>query len=157
MRYTIELKNHTAKVAISGGLTDQSEASLKQLNRELAGKVRHVDFDCAGIDGINSTGVAYWVAMLQEMEHGISYEFSRCSIFFMDYANLITDITNGAPIVSFFAPMKCQTCGKPASPLLLTESVDRRRGFGQHACPHCQGALVSEVDPEDYLMFLEEA
>ena len=156
MKYKIDSKADTARVSIIGALNEQCQTPLQQLVRELAGKVRHVDFDCSEIDGINSTGVAHWVTMLQDLDKGISYEFSRCSIFFIDYANLITEITNDAPIVSFFAPMKCPSCGLSESPLLLTQDVDPVRGFGVVNCSRCKVALISEVDPSDYLMFLED-
>lgn len=156
MEYALDHKKDAARVLITGGITEKSAVPLQKMVAELRGKVKHVDFDCSGVNAINSTGVAHWVGMLQELDNGISYEFSRCSIFFVDYANLIPDITNDAPIVSFYAPMKCEACGKGHAPLLLTADVDLERGFGLHKCSACKGTLVGEVDPEDYLSFLEE-
>ncbi len=153
MKYTLNESGGKAKVTLAGDIAAGIENDLNKLKGEI--KAGHVDFDCAGIQMINSVGIRHWRQFLKELSAKASVEFHRCPTYFVDYANMVPDLTEMGVIVSFYAPLRCPNCAKSAPLLLVSKDVDPEVGYGSHQCPKCATKLEPEVPAEDYLAFLD--
>lgn len=153
MKYTHNESGGKVKVTLTGDITAGIESDLAKLKGQIKGG--HVDFDCAGVQMINSVGIRHWRQFLKELSGRATVEFHRCPTYFVDYANMVPDLTEMGVIVSFYAPLRCPDCAKSQPVLLVSKDVDPEAGYGSHKCSKCGSELEPEVPAEDYLAFLD--
>src|SRR5262245_10323608 len=140
MEFSVSQSQDKADVLLEGTIDESAGAPLTRLRKTLVGSKRVV-FDCQGVSNINSTGLRLWVEFLKSLRGALAYEFQRCSVYFVDYANMSPGLVRDAGIHSFFAPFRCPSCNTSHELLLERTQLPENGGFGEHACPKCSTAL----------------
>jgi len=138
-------------VEVKGALSGDVSAALTDLSKKLP-EGALVRFDLAGVSAMNTRGLRSWANFLRGLK--MPYEFHRCSVFFVDSANLIAEVLGKGKVISFHAPMTCASCRKSREVLLETAALEGDESFGEHRCESCRSPLEPEVSPPDYLVFL---
>jgi ABC-type transporter Mla MlaB component len=141
---------------LKGSLNEDAGGALAQTLDALRATPSRscIAIDCAGIQAINSPGVALWLSFIDRLSRTYRTVFRNCSIFFVDYLNMVQSLAQGGEVISFFAPFHCSACGKAAEILLETKTVAETSSLGSQRCPGCGGALAQDIATEDYCAFL---
>lgn len=82
-------------MGLKGDLVAGIESELEKLSKSIKGG--HVVFDCENVGTINSLGIRAWKNFLDKVATKATIEFQRCSLDFVDAANLVSDIQTPRP------------------------------------------------------------
>ncbi|HEY3357351.1 MAG TPA: PilZ domain-containing protein [Polyangia bacterium] len=142
------------RVYLEGDFVESTD--FERLGHQLA---QRVEFDAAGVRYINSQGSRLWTAFLRELDEGVAYTFSRCSVAFATQASMVVGFLGRGRVVSFMAPYRCEACDRDEVRLLQTAALTAE-GHGpvvpRFRCHECSGPLVLDELPERYFAFLQD-
>jgi hypothetical protein len=133
------------------GVIDES-ADLTFLE-QLVGPVR---LNMRGIRRINSYGVRAWIEAVRRVPSGVALELVECPPSVIDQINMVAGFAGRGRVVSFLAPMICESCGNEKEQLFLTEDYRRERRLPDVRCPRCAAAMQVDDLEEQYLLFARE-
>jgi serine/threonine protein kinase/DNA-directed RNA polymerase subunit RPC12/RpoP len=139
-------------LALAGKLNEGFQGEV--LARDLAGRVI---IDLAGVERITSFGVREWLHMLTEAAPRVSeLYFFRCAEPIVNQMSMIRGFSGEGRIVSFYAPYRCDACGKGFTHLFDAEAdaeaIRAARPPAQR-CPRCGQESSFDDDPASYLAF----
>lgn len=140
-----------------GGIIDEDN-HLGGLTAQIAGPI--VILDVADIMRVNSYGVRDWVNWLDSLSRlGRQLVMVRCSSAIVGQANMVTNFTGQAIIVSFQAPYYCSHCDLSVVKVLSVEELlSKGRGpivAPDYVCEVCGNALEFDDFEESYFAFLQ--
>lgn len=140
-----------------GGIIDEDN-HLGGLTAQIAGPI--VILDVADILRVNSYGVRDWVNWLDSLSRlGRQVVMVRCSSAVVGQANMVTNFTGQAIIVSFQAPYYCAHCDLSVVKVLSVEELlAKKRGplaAPDHVCEVCGNTLEFDDFEESYFAFLQ--
>ena len=151
MKTSIKRDGDTLFIAIQGDLRDDSDVQLKSLLEKIESPAVH--FDTFGIELINSMGARAWVDFVQTLrKRKTQLLFSRCSIAFIEAANLSKSVARPGEIQSLVMPGHCKNCDQEFHP--VHETANLSPVHLNLTCPQCSKPATLMVDPESYLMCL---
>jgi len=126
----------------------------EELARDLTGRVI---IDLAGVERITSFGVREWLQMLAEAAPRVSeLYFFRCAESIVNQMSMIRGFAGEGRIVSFYAPYRCDACGKGFTRLFDVEAdaeAIRAAKPPAERCPRCGKEGSFDDDPAGYLAF----
>ncbi len=137
------------------GVVDEDN-HLSSLTERLEASI--VVIDMGEVDRINSYGVRDWVNWLGALaQANKQVALVRCSSAIVQQANMVTNFTGEAVIVSFKAPYYCPECDKSIDKLLYTESLlgQVHPAAPDFVCEVCGGPLEFDDFEESYFAFLQ--
>lgn len=146
LSWNIEDKNGSARVALAGELTENSNLGA------LADKLRGVTvFDLAGINRINSPGVREWINFVNALK--IPFSLERCSVPFVNQLNMISNFRGNGEVRSVFAPYYCSNCNREENRLIDKGSNAVKQLEQPMKCPNCGGDMEFDDLPDAFLAF----
>jgi hypothetical protein len=133
------------------GVIDES-ADLSFLEK-LAGPTR---LNMRGVRRINSYGVRAWIEAVRRVPDVVGLELIECPPSVIDQVNMVAGFTGRGRVVSFLAPMICESCGHEKEQLFQTEDYRREHRLPDVRCPRCGAAMQVDDLEEQYLLFARE-
>ena len=136
--------------------TVDEDNNLTALTQKLDAEM--VILDLSEVERINSYGVRDWVNWLGELETaGKRIVMVRCSPAIVGQANMVTNFSGDAVIMSFFAPYYCGNCDLSVNKLLTIEQFQGVDPIVSPSflCEECGGALEFDDFEESYFAFLQ--
>ena len=117
---------------------------------DLRGSVR---LHLRGLTRIDSCGVRQWLHFVRQCPPEIELEYEQCSVAFVRQLNLIADFLGKGRVRSLLLPLVCEACDFETEHLVLLHELLESNNHAdvQGGCPYCQGPLVADYLPEEYL------
>lgn len=153
LKTTRHKKGDRVVIALTGALDEHAATGLAKA-AAVAGRLDSVTLDLAQVARINSLGIGLWAQFLRRLAQTARIELVACSVDFIDLANLAPAMTEGAQVISFYAPVQCQQCHTGSLHLAQTADVSGA-ALPLPPCSRCGGALETAVEPSLYLQFLD--
>lgn len=155
MQYRLDQRDDVLTVEIEGKITEQSAAGLTTLRKDIGTRPRFA-FDMGKVAFINSIGAGLWARFIRSLGSDQVYEYYRCSVFLIDYANMSPELIKGAAVRSFYAPFRCARCGREQDYLFDMKPGLRNADLVvAEPCGKCGEAMALETSAGSYLEFLE--
>lgn len=113
------------------------------------------------VTSINSIGVRKFLAFVLAWAPK-RFEFFECTPEFITNVNVIPQMlgnpSDAKQVKSFFVPFACEPCKRVENVLYVTANLKRDADgevvLDQRKCPKCGNAMVLDVEPTEYFMFL---
>lgn len=155
MQFTVQKNSDQLTVTLQGDLNEDCNAALQAVRAQLPQDCRAISFDMQHVKWINSFGIKVWLNFVNHLNaNRIKLEYQNCPVAFIDYVNLTPTITGGGNVVSFYAPFVCSKCHGDHQIKYLAAQVSAGTIQANHSCPKCGGTLRSDVDLEEYMLFI---
>ena len=152
LSYTHTIDQGRPVFSLVGQLDEQAVGGLERLLE--AHPAGDVTLDLAAVASINSAGARVWAEFATRLRKRGVVRLRRCSPYVVDYVIMVPAMIDDLVIESFFAPMRCVTCGETEA-LLDAEVVRVTRAYGKHSCRSCKEPLAPLVSEDDYFDFLD--
>ncbi len=115
-------------------------------------------FNLRAFHGFRSDNVQRWIEFVRSLEHARTLSLVECPIPFVQLAGRIPALVEGQEVISFYAPYTCERCHLE-SPQLITVKEAFPEGEPllppRFFCSVCEGSLLFDDLPEQYLAFLD--
>lgn len=153
LKVTVRKVDDWQIVTLEGSIVEGAEDTLTGLLNEIGSLCI---IDCGGIDAINSSGIAEWLAFRASFDRKRNVVLQKVSPPLVVLMNIMPNLTDRTTIRSVLFPYDCQKCGKgylievQVTPDLVPDSLVA----SEMVCTKCQVSLESQVDPNEYLAFL---
>ena len=141
-------------VVIRGDISEHSEPEFAELLGKI--EVKKIQFDLEKLELVNSLGTRVWMQFIEKLKHrNIEFSFQKCSVAFVECCNMYPRFANSNSIESFYISMICGSCGNVDLALSTVEAA-RAGEFQNRPCKDCESPMRTQVDPQEYLQFLNE-
>jgi len=148
LRVSVQQAEAQTLVFIEGVVDEESDFSgLARLTGDLV-------INLKGVRRFNSAGIHDWVEVLRELSQHARFVFTECSPTVMLQLNMLHGFLDQAPVLSFYAPMRCEACDLEVDQLFQT--VDCSGGLPVTLCPRCRRPLTLDEVEDRYLLFLHD-
>jgi hypothetical protein len=149
--YTFRTERTSDGYRLSGVIDENADLGFL---RELHG---HVSIHLGAVRRINSFGVRQWIEAIRATPADARLEFLECPAPVVDQINMVAGFLGRGHVVSFYAPMVCESCKAEESALFHVIDCKRNNNrLPPFACPSCNKKMVVDELEEQYLLFLHD-
>lgn len=150
MKHTVTMSGTAAQVALTGEINDGVDGDFERILSDVQEPA--VVVDCAGVEAMNSVGIASWCAFVKRLERGRSVAYREVPAIMVHFAGMVGGFFGRAGVLaSVRVPYYCSACRKGSTPTLETGALRAAGTLPQVPCPQCRASLAPEVDVEGFM------
>lgn len=150
LKHDLTKSGELTTVRLTGEIGDDVDAAFAQV---LAGvETRAVTLECAGIQAMNSMGIAAWCAFVKALEKKATVELREVPAIMVHFAGMVRGFFGkNAALRTVGVPYYCASCRAGATATLMVAAVRAKGALPEHPCPKCGRPLAPEVETEGYV------
>ena len=139
---------------VVGDLTEHSESELDRVKQ--AATAKKIVIDLSKLTTMNSYGIALWCRFLQTIASNRDVSLIHCPRIFVDAANMVNAVTQGASIRSFMVPFYCKSCDMTKDCFVnnISQMSHLSKASMHLSCDKCKKEMTPDCELDDYLTFL---